>query len=136
MATKYLIDTLELVLTALPFPSIPSFSDYFPLFPTVPCFTPADTRFFRRTPTQHEADVRCFWVGTRFPPHFLSATACKSKSKVNGVRLLYCLSLIHLELSLPFASRSPTCFLLEKYSGGNMEKGGGSLEKLLKRVLG
>jgi hypothetical protein len=41
----------------------PPFPGYFPPFPTVPCLTPADTRFFRRKPTtQHEADVRCFWV--------------------------------------------------------------------------
>ena len=40
--------------------------------------------------------------------------ACKSK--VNRVRLL-CLSLVHLELSLPFASRFPTCFLLLPLSG-------------------
>jgi hypothetical protein len=51
--------------------------------------------------------------------------------------------LVHLEISLPFASRFPTWFLLLPLSGktgeifsGNMEKGGGSSEKLLKVDLG
>ena len=64
---------LELVLTA--FPSISLFFRLFPSFSDFSLFDPSRHPVFPQETNKHEANLRCFWVGTRLPPHFLSATA-------------------------------------------------------------